>query len=236
MNDLDGLLKAARGADPGDRIDFRDPIAAYGESAIAAMARWLEDRQLGAFATRVLGKIAQDPVHRTAVVRVLAATDPARMSEPVQRDVAATLAQLRPASRGAGGAERTPRATPEHWPGDRAATGLELRFHDAMLDIFRLAGEATRRTRPDGSVARGYWASYFLRGVRNHGGVAYAHQLLRAEGTSDGFQRLTDERRLDLTVEALVLRDEYVELFNTEERSVAAHRLARAGYQQSRDD
>jgi hypothetical protein len=100
-----------------------------------------------------------------------------------------------------------------------------------MLAIFTLAGEATRKQAPDGSTIRGYWASYFLRGVRNHGGPAYAHQLLRAEGTSDGFQRLTDEHRLDLTVEALVLRPDYASLFSDEERTIAAHRLARAGYQ-----
>ena len=100
-----------------------------------------------------------------------------------------------------------------------------------MLDVFRLAGEATRRTRSDGTVARGYWASYFLRGVRNHGGPDYAHQLLRKEGTTDGFQRLKEEGRLDLTMEALVLKPEYAELFTDDERRVAAHRLAEAGYQ-----
>src|SRR5258708_16228557 len=99
-----------------------------------------------------------------------------------------------------------------------------------MLDIFRLAGEATRRPRPDGTTQRGYWASYFLRGVRNHGGPDYARQLLRAVGTSAGFQRLTDEGRLDLTVETLVLRPEYEALFTAADRTIAAHRLAEAGY------
>ncbi len=103
-----------------------------------------------------------------------------------------------------------------------------------MLDVFRLAGEATRRKRSDGTSERGYWASYFLRGVRNHGGPDYAHQLLRKEGTTDGFQRLKEEGRLDLTMEALVLRPEYAELFSDEERRVAAHRLAEAGYQPTR--
>ena len=100
-----------------------------------------------------------------------------------------------------------------------------------MLDIFRLAGEATRKTRSDGTVIRGYWASYFLRGSRNHGGLAYAHQLLAVEGTTDGFSRLQHEGRLELTMEALVLRPEYAELFSQHERQIAASRLARAGYQ-----
>ena len=36
---------------------------------------------------------------------------------------------------------------------------------------------------------------------------------------------------LDLTVEALVLRPEYEELFSERERQIAASRLAGAGYQ-----
>jgi hypothetical protein len=99
-----------------------------------------------------------------------------------------------------------------------------------MLDIFRLAGEATRQQRPDGTYVRGYWASYFLRGVRNHGGLTYARQLLNATGTTEGFHRLTAEGRLDLTMEALVLRPEYQKLFSPGERQVAASRLARAGH------
>ena len=82
-----------------------------------------------------------------------------------------------------------------------------------MVGIFHRAGEATRKERPDGSVVRGYWASYFLRGVRNHGGVAYAHQLLRAEGTTDGFKRLTEEERLDhLRRSPLLLPNWYLDL------------------------
>jgi hypothetical protein len=100
-----------------------------------------------------------------------------------------------------------------------------------MVDIFTLAGEATRKERPDGTFIRGYLASYFLRGVRNNGGVAYAHQLLQATGTTAGFERLKEENRLDLTMEALVLRPEFDLLFSADERQIAASRLARAGYQ-----
>jgi len=34
MNDLDELLAEARAADASDRIEFRDPIASHGETAI----------------------------------------------------------------------------------------------------------------------------------------------------------------------------------------------------------
>lgn len=231
-DDLDQLLEAASRADPGVRIEFRDRIAACGAAAIPRLRAWLADPRLSAFAVRTLEKTAADPANRRAVLDAFGSLDSEAVSEAVVRDVADALARIKgrvPRSGGAGGPVR--REPVEEWPGTRVVSPLELRFHDAMLDVFRLAGEATRRTRSDGTIARGYWASYFLRGVRNHGGPDYAHQLLRKEGATDGFQRLKEEGRLDLTMEALVLRPEYAELFTDEERRVAAHRLAEAGYQ-----
>jgi hypothetical protein len=153
------------------------------------------------------------------------------MSDAIRNDIEIALRRLRGTQTRVAATKSRRASTGEQWPGSQEVSPLELRFHEDMLAIFTLAGEATRKRAPDGTTIRGYWASYFLRGVRNHGGPAYAHQLLRAEGTSDGFQRLTDEHRLDLTVEALVLKPEYASLFTAEERSTAAHRLARAGYQ-----
>jgi 5-methylcytosine-specific restriction protein A len=99
-----------------------------------------------------------------------------------------------------------------------------------MLEIYRRAGEATRRRRADGSFERGYWANYFLRGVRRHGGPAYARQLLRASNTSTGFERLKQEGRLEIAMESLVLHGEFKSLFTQDELRVAAQRLKAAGY------
>jgi hypothetical protein len=55
--------------------------------------------------------------------------------------------------------------------------------------------------------------------------LAYARQLLRKEGTTQGFERLRREGRLDLTMEALVLRPEYASLFTQEELAVASRRI-----------
>jgi hypothetical protein len=232
MANLDQLLIEGRTASKSDRISFRDRIAEHGLAAVPAMQEWLTDPDLGAFATRVLIKIAEAPGNRRRVLEALTGVDAATLTPAVARDIDDALAVVgygsSAASRPSGGAGPAP------WSGYASATPLEQRFHDAMLDIFRLAGEATRKERPDGTVVRGYWASYFLRGVRNHGGVAYAHQLLRAEGTTDGFKRLTDEHRLDLTMEALVLQPEFAPLFTDGERQVAASRLARAGYEPAR--
>lgn len=214
------------------RIEFRDPIARYGAAAVPRLRAWLADPRLSAFAVRTLEKIAVDPANRGAVLEAFRSVDLRAASETVVRDVADALARMNGSATRSGVARKPARREPvEAWPGSRVVSRLELRFHDAMLDVFRLAGEATRRTRSDGTIERGYWASYFLRGVRNHGGLDYAHQLLRKQGTTDGFQRLKEEGRLDLTMEALVLKPEYTALFSDEERRVAAHRLADAGYQ-----
>jgi hypothetical protein len=234
-DDLEQLLEAAGAAGPSVRIEFRDPIATHGARAIPQLREWLADPRLGAFAVRTLEKIAGDPANRRAVLEAFASLDTRAVNESAGRDLADVLARMKgTVPRSSGGPKAVRRASVEDWPGSRVVSGLDRRFHDDMLDVFRLAGEATRRTRPDGTTARGYWASYFLRGVRNHGGPAYAHQLLRKEGTTEGFQRLRQEGRLDLTMEALVLRPEYTELFSDEERRIAAHRLAEAGYQPPR--
>lgn len=232
MTDLDGLLEAAKAAGPGERIEFRDRIAAFGPRAIPSLRGWLSDPRLGAFAVRALEMIAGEPASRQAVLNAFASLDSQTVAPPVARDISDAVGRLRghPAWSGVR-ARPSPQTSPEPWPGTRTVSALERQFHDDMLAIFRLAGEATRRPRPDGTVERGYWASYFLRAVRHHGGLAYAHQLLQQEGATDGFQRLTEEGRLDLTMEALVLKPEYADLFSDEERRIAAHRLAQAGYQ-----
>lgn len=230
-DELDKLLDAARRAGKERRIEYRDAIAEHGARAAQAIRAWLTHPELGAFAVRVLEKIAQQPDDRPAAINALTSIDPSATSEIVARDASDALTRL-------GHRESSNRGKPGkaqiEWIGYASASPLEQRFHDDMVGIFHRAGEATRKERPDGSVVRGYWASYFLRGVRNHGGVAYAHQLLRAEGTTDGFKRLTEEGRLDLTLEALVLRPEYAMLFSEKERQIAASRLARAGYEPGR--
>ena len=225
MAELDDLLVAASKAERQDRIAWRDPLAAHGLQAIPVMRLWLATPELGAFAVRVLEKIADQPPCRLAAIDALGSIDQSAASAPVMRDVLDVLARLDQSR------TKASNKVGSTWPGYGTASTLEQRFHDDMLNIFRAAGEATRKQRTDGSFIRGYWASYFLRAVRNRGGLPYAHQLLRMEGTTEGFARLTEERRLDLTMEVLVLRPEYESLFSPQERRVASSRLARAGYQ-----
>ena len=228
MTPREQLLERAEHATPGERIELRDGIAAHGTDALPGLSAWLEGDRLGFFAARVIERIARE--HREPALHALRG---AREHAPaaVLREIDDVLLRIDPLRRSPppSRTQRTVRSQAEQWPGNRAVSPLELRFHDAMLDIFRLAGEATRRQRPDGTIARGYWASYFLRGVRSHGGPEYARYLLRKRGVSDGFRRLSDEGRLDLSVQALVLKPEHAELFTDAERRTAAHRLREPG-------
>ena len=91
----------------------------------------------------------------------------------------------------------------------------EADFHEEMLSLHRRTGTAT-----------GYWPSYFLRSVRTEGGLAVAKKLLAPKQTSSGFDRLVEARRVDLSVEAIVLEERYSHLFTAAELDEAQQRLA----------
>lgn len=57
-----------------------------------------------------------------------------------------------------------------------------------------------------------------------------ARILLHAAGVSDGYVALWERKRLDLTVEALVLQGEWHPLFSDQERKIARTRLAEYRY------
>jgi hypothetical protein len=98
-------------------------------------------------------------------------------------------------------------------------TPLEKQFTEAMLDIYRIARKETS-----------YNPARFLGMVNERGGLDTARSLLHASGVSEGFTRLALERRLDLTVEALVLSPKWRSLFTSEELALAEARLRQYGY------
>jgi TIR domain len=97
---------------------------------------------------------------------------------------------------------------------------LEGAFHKAMVDVYQRAKREA-----------GYHATYFVQMVSDRGGLATARQLLHASSVSEGFTALWERRRLDLTVEAVVLQERFASLFSDEEREIARTRLAEYGYQ-----
>lgn len=76
----------------------------------------------------------------------------------------------------------------------------------------------------------GYTATRLLELVSQLGGVNAARQLLAAPKPSDGFTTLWEKGRLDLSVEAHVLKPEFAQLFSREESDIARRRLAEYGY------
>ena len=96
---------------------------------------------------------------------------------------------------------------------------LKDQFHQDMVSIYETAKKELK-----------YNASYFIQMVAEYGGVKTAQKLLAMPEPSSGFTVLWDYERLDLSVEALVLRDEYDSLFTNEERTIARNRLEQYGY------
>ena len=76
----------------------------------------------------------------------------------------------------------------------------------------------------------GYNATMFMRMISEQGPVGAAKSLIRKDVVSSGFVRLWECRRLDLTVEATILKEEYFPLFTDEEREMCKNRLKEYGY------
>lgn len=96
---------------------------------------------------------------------------------------------------------------------------LENKFNEDMNNIYFTAKKELR-----------YNASRFIQLVSREGGVKAAKQLISKSGGTYGFEVLWENKRLDLSVEALVLRAEYQKLFTDEERENCRNRLKEFGY------
>lgn len=99
-----------------------------------------------------------------------------------------------------------------------ASGNLEIQFHRDMLSIYENAKKI------------GYNASRFIQMVANQGGLNVAKKFINSINPSDGFTKLVLLKRWDLTVEALVLKNEYHSLFSNQEREIAKSRLIAHGY------
>ncbi|RLP94748.1 caspase family protein [Micromonospora sp. BL4] len=99
---------------------------------------------------------------------------------------------------------------------------LEKKFHQALVNGYR-------------SMKReiNYNATIYIRMISTLGGLGAARQLLHASSVSSGFTTLWEKGRLDLTVEAFVMREPWSALFTDEELQIARDRLAEYGYRLS---
>jgi hypothetical protein len=88
------------------------------------------------------------------------------------------------------------------------------------------AGEAERAIR--------YRPNYFLGMLESDGGYLTVIRLLSANGVSEGFKKLWEHSRLDLSVEALVVESEWRSAFDPILLARAENRLNEVGYRFTR--
>ena len=96
---------------------------------------------------------------------------------------------------------------------------LESKFNVDMQNIYIIAKKEL-----------GYNATRFLQLVSEIGGLQAAKRLISKDGGTYGFEVLWEHKRLDLSVEAHVLKPEYSELFTDQEREMCRKRLRDFGY------
>ena len=96
---------------------------------------------------------------------------------------------------------------------------MNKNFDDAMMDVYLRARNEC-----------GYNATRYLQMLHEHRGLETARILLHASNVSEGYVALWERKRLDLTVEAVILAPEWHSLFSDQERDIARRRLAEYGY------
>lgn len=98
---------------------------------------------------------------------------------------------------------------------DSAGLSLEAQLHEEMIAIYQNIGRETK-----------YWPRRYLQRVKSVGGLQAAKDWLKPKSSpTSGLQKLVEINRLDLSLEALVLRQPWSSLFTSEELHVARKRL-----------
>ncbi|MBU1261083.1 MAG: hypothetical protein KJ757_07310 [Planctomycetes bacterium] len=91
---------------------------------------------------------------------------------------------------------------------------LEKEFDVAMMDIYQRAKKEAK-----------YNGTRYLQMLHENRGLRTAQILLHAPNVSDGYTALWERKRLDLTVEALIIQKKWHPLFSDREREIARKRL-----------
>lgn len=93
-------------------------------------------------------------------------------------------------------------------------TDLEKQFYNDMINIYTTAKKECN-----------YNATRFLQMLNTKGGIQTAKELISKPGGTDGFTALYLHGRLDLSIEAHVLKPEYKSLFSEYERNICRKKL-----------
>ncbi len=95
---------------------------------------------------------------------------------------------------------------------------IKLEFHKDMVKIYETAHKL------------GYDAKLFRKVISTKGGYEAAKGFISKPGGTTGFTRLYELKRLDLSVENLILQDKYETLFSEQEREICWSRLKEYGF------
>ena len=77
----------------------------------------------------------------------------------------------------------------------------------------------------------GYKPSYFLRMIDDYGAHEAARNLIHNNKIHEGFMKLYDLKRLDLSVERSALKEEFSQLFTNKEKEICIKRLKDYGFE-----
>ena len=100
------------------------------------------------------------------------------------------------------------------------ASENEKRFDTEMMKIYHRARDEAK-----------YNATRYFHMLIEQGGLRAAQTLIHSTQVSEGYTALWERKRLDLTVEALILKPDWRELFTSEELDIAQQRLQQYGYE-----
>lgn len=97
---------------------------------------------------------------------------------------------------------------------------LQARFKQEMINLYNQTVNETK-----------YRPTYFLKMLHEDGGVETARRLLNTDKPSEGYTKLWELGRLDLSVEAVIWENqEYQTLFTKEELKTVEKRLREYEY------
>lgn len=95
----------------------------------------------------------------------------------------------------------------------------EIELYKDMINIYKEA-----------DLQCNYRPTRFLQMLNEKGALITAKELINKSNVTEGFTRLWECKRLDLSLENLILKDKYKELFTDNERQLCLDRLKEYGY------
>ncbi|WMI82170.1 hypothetical protein [Anaerotignum sp. MB30-C6] len=99
-----------------------------------------------------------------------------------------------------------------------------------MTDLEKKFSKEWMKKAEEAQGMEGYNATRLLKNIEEHGGVSVARRALSRDGCSENFEILKKKNRLDLSMEALIVKGEYGVLFDDNEVNDALALLCDCGY------